>query len=68
MRRRQPPQLEWAFDAAKGLGVSPRPYTQLKRKRSERQAGTRAFIESPKLELFCDWLDWDAEAIRGAAA
>ena len=26
------------------------------------------FIESQELELFCEWLDWDAEAIREAAA
>ncbi len=28
----------------------------------------QAFIESEQLQLFCEWLEWDAEAIREAAA
>ena len=32
------------------------------------QAEAEAFIESEDLELFCEWLEWDAEAIRSAAA
>jgi len=32
------------------------------------QEEAREFIESQGLELFCDWLEWDAEAIRCAAA
>ena len=34
----------------------------------QHQAEAEAFIESLELELFCDWLEWDAGAIRCAAA
>ncbi len=35
------------------------------RRTGEHQADTRAFIASPELELFCDWLEWDVEKLRG---
>ena len=34
----------------------------------QHQAEAQAFIQSQDLELFCDWLEWDAEEIRCAAA
>ncbi len=34
----------------------------------QHQGEAEAFIESEDLELFCDWLGWDAAAIRSAAA
>ncbi len=34
----------------------------------QHQAEAQEFIESEGLDLFCEWLDWDAEAIRSAAA
>ena len=34
----------------------------------QHQEEAQAFIESQELELFCEWLDWDVEAIRCAAA
>ncbi len=36
--------------------------------RHQHQAKAMEFIESQDLELFCDWLEWNAEAIRYAAA
>ncbi len=35
------------------------------RKRQEHQVDALEFIESPELELFCEWLDWDVEKVRG---
>ncbi len=34
----------------------------------QHQAEAEAFIESQNVELFCDWLEWDAVAIRSVAA
>ena len=36
--------------------------------RPEYQEDAKEFMESEELELFCDWLEWDAEAIRCAAS
>lgn len=33
----------------------------------QHRAEAREFIESVDLDLFCDWLDWDVEAVRQAA-
>ena len=33
----------------------------------QHQDEAQAFIESEDLELFCEWLEWDTEAIRKAA-
>ena len=32
----------------------------------ERQAAAKAFIGSEAFEMFCDWLNWDAERVRKA--
>ena len=31
-----------------------------------RQAEAAAFIESETFEIYCDWLQWDAELVKGA--
>ena len=33
----------------------------------ELQAEALAFFESEDFEIFCDWLQWDAERVRGDA-
>jgi hypothetical protein len=36
--------------------------------RHKHQAEAHEFIEPPELEVFCDWLEWDVELVRRAAA
>ena len=33
---------------------------------TKHQAEAAAFIESEDFEIFCDWLQWDAERVRAA--
>ncbi len=34
----------------------------------QHRAEAQAFIDFQELDLFCEWLEWDVEAIRQAAA